>query len=62
MYSSLFVCLFIDINDCEADSCKNGATCVDGINEFSCQCLEGYEGKACEISKKAIICSVLICN
>ena len=26
----------------------NDGTCVDGINEFTCQCCDGYTGTCCE--------------
>lgn len=26
----------------------NGATCLDGINSFSCECIMGYIGERCE--------------
>lgn len=37
----------INIDDCQAASCPGNSTCVDGINSFTCQCLEGYSGKNC---------------
>ena len=37
----------IDIDDCAPNPCRNGATCVDGINDFACRCYDGYEGKTC---------------
>ena len=41
---------FSDINDCKTDSCLNGGTCKDGINSFTCQCAEGFDGPTCENS------------
>ena len=43
--------LSIDIDDCSEHSCANGATCVDGINNFSCKCMVGFTGERCEIGK-----------
>ncbi|XP_078370751.1 coagulation factor X-like isoform X2 [Oculina patagonica] len=37
-----------DIYDCEPNPCLNGGTCSDGINDFSCSCKEGYEGRICQ--------------
>lgn len=45
------ILLFLDINDCISSPCKNGGTCVDGVNSFQCFCQEGWEGKYCQISK-----------
>lgn len=30
--------LISDIDDCASSPCKNGGTCTDGINSFTCQC------------------------
>lgn len=46
----IFACSFLDINDCISSPCKNGGTCVDGVNSFQCFCQEGWEGKYCQIS------------
>ena len=43
--------IFPDINDCKVKSCKNGGTCVDGINSFSCRCKPGFTGEGCSTSK-----------
>ncbi len=41
----------LDINDCPTvNPCNNGATCVDGVNDFSCICASGYSGIHCETS------------
>ena len=39
-----------DIDDCAGEPCYNNATCVDGVNSFSCNCSEGYVGGLCEYS------------
>ena len=30
------------------DPCRNGATCIDGVNSYTCNCSPGYEGTDCE--------------
>ena len=35
----------LDGDQCASDPCRNGATCVDRILSFVCQCVHGYEGK-----------------
>ncbi len=42
---------FTDINECASNPCRNGGTCVDGINSYTCQCVQGYFGTNCEIGK-----------
>ena len=45
--------LFIvsDIDDCPGHDCQNGGTCVDGVNTFTCNCADGYDGNKCQNSK-----------
>lgn len=40
-----------DINDCASSPCKNGGTCIDGINSFQCFCPNGWEGSLCDVGK-----------
>ncbi len=44
-----FLC--IDIDDCAAHNCQNGATCVDGIATYTCACATGYTGSYCQTSE-----------
>uniref|UniRef100_A0A1A8IH13 Delta-like protein n=1 Tax=Nothobranchius kuhntae TaxID=321403 RepID=A0A1A8IH13_NOTKU len=37
-----------NVNDCASSPCKNGGTCIDGINSFECVCPDGWEGTICE--------------
>ena len=39
---------FTDINDCVNHTCQNGGSCVDGVNNFTCNCLKGYTGSHCQ--------------
>ena len=40
-----------DINDCNHSSCLHGATCIDDVNDYHCDCVDGYYGKHCETGK-----------
>lgn len=40
-----------DFDDCVNHTCAHGATCVDGTNNYSCNCLAGYTGERCETGK-----------
>ena len=34
----------VNIDDCTDHTCQNGATCIDGIQSYSCQCMPGFTG------------------
>ncbi|XP_022778087.1 versican core protein-like, partial [Stylophora pistillata] len=36
-----------EVNDCDLNPCENGAICVDGVNDYTCTCMAGYDGKNC---------------
>lgn len=38
-----------DFDDCINRPCMHNATCMDGLNSYSCRCLPGYNGTKCEI-------------
>ncbi|XP_052767832.1 fibropellin-1-like [Mya arenaria] len=37
----------LDIDDCAANPCVHG-TCQDGLNKFTCTCVQGYDGPTCD--------------
>ena len=45
------VLLFVYIDDCVSQTCPNGASCVDGINTYSCKCTAGFTGWNCEMGR-----------
>ena len=45
------VSFYLDIDECESNPCKNGASCIDGIGSHTCNCPQGYTGDECEIGK-----------
>merc|ERR1719415_409737 len=38
-----------DVNECDSNPCLNGATCLDQVNKYKCQCKPGYQGIRCEV-------------
>ena len=40
----------ININDCLSNGCHGNATCVDGINNYTCVCPQGFMGTLCDIN------------
>ena len=48
------VCLLLtttDENMCNKNPCKNGGTCIDGLNHHRCRCTTGFTGATCQRSK-----------
>lgn len=43
-----FLCLVSDIDYCNNVTCKNGGSCVDGIDKYKCSCSAGFSGDHCE--------------
>uniref|UniRef100_A0A7M4FGA1 coagulation factor Xa n=1 Tax=Crocodylus porosus TaxID=8502 RepID=A0A7M4FGA1_CROPO len=41
-------CFFKDGNQCDVNPCQYGGNCKDGIGTYTCNCLDGYQGKNCE--------------
>ncbi|KAG7508448.1 jagged-2-like isoform X2 [Solea senegalensis] len=37
-----------NVNDCISSPCRNGGTCIDGVNYFQCFCPDGWEGRLCD--------------
>ncbi len=35
---------------CFESECRNGGTCLDPLQEFSCHCPAGFEGETCEVN------------
>ena len=40
----------VDIDECSSNPCKNGGTCTDAINQYTCRCVAGFTGAKCEKS------------
>lgn len=47
----------IDGDQCENNPCQNQGLCQDGLKEYTCTCLEGFEGKNCEFFTRKL-CSL----
>ena len=41
-----------DVNECASAPCKNGATCVDLLAHYRCDCAPGFTGVTCESKQK----------
>eukprot|EP00795_Rhopilema_esculentum_P000716 gene716-10430_t len=37
-------------SSCSNSPCKNGASCIETLQSYRCQCIDGYGGKNCEIA------------
>ena len=44
------VCCQTNIDDCVGVNCSGNEVCVDGVNNFTCQCTAGFSGPLCSES------------
>ena len=35
-------------NECSVNPCMNGASCIDGVDSYACNCVAGYSGSLCQ--------------
>lgn len=42
--------LYLDLNDCIPNPCKNNGTCVDGDGTFTCKCASGWSGNGFQMA------------
>ena len=54
MTVSCLILFLADIDDCASQPCQNGATCIDAVNDYTCNCVDGYTGKNCSIGKNRV--------
>ena len=54
MISFIIKNLCIDIDECATGPCQNGGSCTDQINDYTCACVDGYDGLNCENGNIAI--------
>lgn len=45
----------LDINECASVPCVHGATCVDTVNAYTCNCVAGYTGTNCQTGTQIIM-------
>ncbi|XP_068810150.1 sushi, nidogen and EGF-like domain-containing protein 1 isoform X6 [Struthio camelus] len=43
-----------DEQNCSANPCKNGGTCVRGAESYRCDCGPGFKGRRCELACKKV--------
>ncbi|XP_074234692.1 coagulation factor X [Camelus bactrianus] len=46
-----------DGDQCDSSPCLNQGACKDGLGEYTCTCVEGFEGKNCELPLRQL-CSL----
>ena len=44
-----------DVDECSNKPCENSGVCVDGIDDFTCQCQPGFTGKKCQTGKLSVV-------
>lgn len=38
----------VNVDDCDPNPCANGGQCIDEVNDFICDCEQGFVGKKCQ--------------
>ena len=51
--------LLTDVDECVRHQCGNGGSCVDGVNNYSCNCLVGFTGGHCETGQYTLFVAVV---
>ena len=55
----------INMATCLSSPCTNGATCVDGADEYHCVCAQGFVGEGCEVdvlAQQLALCAEHVCQ
>lgn len=50
--------LLTDLDYCAGQPCLNRGTCIDGVNDYTCNCAAGYTGKNCSIGNSVFVWNV----
>lgn len=45
-----------DIDECQSSPCLYGGNCVDDVNGYTCECIDGYDGVICETGFLLLMC------
>ncbi|XP_030432394.1 sushi, nidogen and EGF-like domain-containing protein 1 isoform X3 [Gopherus evgoodei] len=43
-----------DTQNCSTNPCKNGGTCIPGVEVYLCDCMPGFKGRRCELACKKL--------
>ena len=54
--------IFVERNECASNPCKNGGTCSDQVNKYSCNCVPGYVGYNCQIGMSTYMYRCAVCG
>lgn len=46
-------------DDCAHRPCQNGATCMDGVDDYSCTRVAGYTGKNCSLGNNSLTTAII---
>ena len=67
-FACSFKCLHYiwqELNECLSQPCKNGATCNDLLNHYTCDCMPGFSGTNCQTNVDdcvGVVCNITVSN
>ncbi len=68
---SIMTVFLSDIDDCAHVTCQHSGSCIDHVNNYTCECVKPYHGRNCEIGEyhhlnimnhSSVMSSCISCN
>ena len=58
------IIVLVVIDECSSNPCMNGASCTDGDESYTCDCVEGFVGTHCETGESLVVSKhgILACH
>ena len=57
-----FLAAVLDTDECDPSPCDNDAICLDLVDDYTCQCRDGYSGRNCTTGQMQHSCIFVTCT